>query len=269
MVRMVTDKPQTTSRELQEHLAADGVVVQRSTIQHTLHLEKLIRRAMRKKSFLSIWYKKSRMRYAKAHLDKPEAFWKKILWSDETKIELFGQNKRGYAWWEKNHTEFHEKWLVQVVETLLKLRATWIPLSISRSLTRMFKSRSQSWSYAGVGFFSRAVILSTVQNPPRNSCRRTSTVFWNGHPSPQTLTSLKMYWKYHLPDFRDLSVAIGGVYSLLLQQKEVLLNMNGIISLGSPNVCTCLLFCLIAHKNVSVGPIKMISLLRCSCFHNV
>ena len=37
------------------------------------------------------------MRYAKAHLDKPEAFWKKILWSDETKIELFGQNKRGYA----------------------------------------------------------------------------------------------------------------------------------------------------------------------------
>ena len=54
MVRMVTDKPQTTSRELQEHLAADGVVVQRSTIQHTLHLEKLIRRAMRKKSFLSI-----------------------------------------------------------------------------------------------------------------------------------------------------------------------------------------------------------------------
>ena len=25
---------------------------------------------------------------------------------------------------EKNHTEFHEKWLVQVVETLLKLKAT-------------------------------------------------------------------------------------------------------------------------------------------------
>ena len=94
MVRMVTDKPQTTSRELQEHLAADGVVVHRSTIQCTL----LIRRVMRKKPFLSVCHKKSRMRYGKAHLDKPEAFWKNILWSDETKIELFGQNKRRYAW---------------------------------------------------------------------------------------------------------------------------------------------------------------------------
>ena len=40
MVRMVTDKPQ---------LAADGVVVHRSTIQCTLHQEKLIGRVMRKK----------------------------------------------------------------------------------------------------------------------------------------------------------------------------------------------------------------------------
>ena len=68
---MVTDKPQITSRELQEHLAADGVVVHRSTIQHTLH------QVMRKKPFLSVRHKKSRMRYGKAHLDKPEAFWEK------------------------------------------------------------------------------------------------------------------------------------------------------------------------------------------------
>ena len=33
------------------------------------------------------------------NMEKPEAFWKKILWSDETdeKIELFGQNRRGYT----------------------------------------------------------------------------------------------------------------------------------------------------------------------------
>ena len=77
MVRMVTDKPQTTSRELQEHLAADGVVVHRSTIQCTLHQEKLIRSMMRKKAFPEFFRHKSHMRYGKAHLDKPEAFWKK------------------------------------------------------------------------------------------------------------------------------------------------------------------------------------------------
>src|SRR4029434_7740453 len=36
MVRMVKDNPQTTSKDLQDHLAADGVTVHRSTIQRTL-----------------------------------------------------------------------------------------------------------------------------------------------------------------------------------------------------------------------------------------
>ena len=57
MVRMVTDKPQTTSRELQEHLATDGVVVHRSTIQRPLHQVKLIGWVMRKKPFLSVRHK--------------------------------------------------------------------------------------------------------------------------------------------------------------------------------------------------------------------
>ena len=130
-------------------------------------------------------------------------------------------------------------------------------------------------SYARVGFFSRTMIQSTVQNPPRNWCRSTSTIFWNGHQSPQTLTSLKMcgliwsrlsthgsqetwlnwrhcVWrngpKYHLPDFRDLSVAIGGVYRLFLQQKEAQLNINGIMSMGCPNLCTCLFLFICTQK---------------------
>lgn len=32
----------------------------------------------------------------------PASFWNKVLWTDETKIELFGQNKRRYAWRQKN-----------------------------------------------------------------------------------------------------------------------------------------------------------------------
>lgn len=37
IVRMVTDIPQITSKERQEHLAADGVTVHRSTIQCNLY----------------------------------------------------------------------------------------------------------------------------------------------------------------------------------------------------------------------------------------
>lgn len=52
MVRMVKDNPQTTSKDLQGHLAADGVTVHCSTIQRTLHREQLYGRVMRKKPFL-------------------------------------------------------------------------------------------------------------------------------------------------------------------------------------------------------------------------
>uniref|UniRef100_A0A673XKP2 Tc1-like transposase DDE domain-containing protein n=1 Tax=Salmo trutta TaxID=8032 RepID=A0A673XKP2_SALTR len=115
MVRTVKNSPQTTSKDLQHHLAADGVTVHRSTIQRTLHKEKLYGRVMRKKPFLHTRHKQSRLRYANAHLDKPASFWNKVVWTDETKIELFGHNKGRYAWRQKN-TAFQEKHLLPTVK---------------------------------------------------------------------------------------------------------------------------------------------------------
>lgn len=115
MVRMVKDNPQITSKELQGHLAADGVTVHCSTIQRTLHREQLYGRVMRKKPFLHTRHKKARLRFAKLHLNKPGSFWNKVLWTDETKMELFGHNKRRYAWRQKN-TAFLEKHLLPTVK---------------------------------------------------------------------------------------------------------------------------------------------------------
>lgn len=49
------------------------------------------------------------MKFAKTHLDKEKGFWERVLWSDETKIELFGHNdvkkiwrKKGEAFQPKN-----------------------------------------------------------------------------------------------------------------------------------------------------------------------
>lgn len=42
------------------------------------------------------------------------------------------------------------------------------------------------------------------------------------------------------PDFRHFWVAIGGIYRLLFQKKEVLWNINWITPLICPNSCTCL-----------------------------
>lgn len=71
---MVTEKPLTTSSELHDHLAADGAVHHDSTIQHTLHQEKLIGRVMHKKSHLSVYHNMSHIRSAMTHMEKPEAF---------------------------------------------------------------------------------------------------------------------------------------------------------------------------------------------------
>lgn len=139
---MVKNNPQATSKD---HLAADGVTVHPSTIQRTLHKEKLYGRVMRKKPFLSIYHKQSCLRYAKANLDKPASYWNRVLWTDKTKIEIFGHNKPRYGWWQKN-TAFQEKHLLPMVKfgILLMFRVAWIPLSISQFLRIMFKNLSQS-----------------------------------------------------------------------------------------------------------------------------
>uniref|UniRef100_A0AAZ3RCA0 Transposase n=1 Tax=Oncorhynchus tshawytscha TaxID=74940 RepID=A0AAZ3RCA0_ONCTS len=45
--------------------------------------------------------KKARLRFATAHGDKDRTFWRNVLWSDETKIELFGHNDHRYVWRKK------------------------------------------------------------------------------------------------------------------------------------------------------------------------
>jgi hypothetical protein len=38
------------------------------------------------------------MQFATAHWDKDHIFWRNVLWSDETKIELFDHNDHHCVW---------------------------------------------------------------------------------------------------------------------------------------------------------------------------
>jgi len=48
-------------------------------------------------------------------MDDPEEDWKNIMWSDETKIELFGKNSTRRVWRKKNE-ELHPKNTIPTVK---------------------------------------------------------------------------------------------------------------------------------------------------------
>ena len=48
----------------------------------------------------------ARLKFARDNQDKDLTFWKHVLWSDETKIDLFGHNDQSYGW-RKEGEAFH------------------------------------------------------------------------------------------------------------------------------------------------------------------
>ena len=81
-------------------LEETGTKVSISTVKRVLYGHNL-KGSARKKPLLQNSHKKARLRFATAHGDKDSTFWRNVLWSDETKMELFGHNDHRYVWREK------------------------------------------------------------------------------------------------------------------------------------------------------------------------
>ncbi len=121
LVREVKKNPKITVAELQRCIREMGESCRKSTITAALHQSGLYGRVARRKPLLSARHMKARMEFAKKHLKDSKMVTNKILWSDETKIELFGLNSKRYvektrhcsspvqyspkseAWWWQHH----------------------------------------------------------------------------------------------------------------------------------------------------------------------
>ena len=84
--------PLTPSTVPDTHLKAVGTTVTKRTISNTLHREGFKSCCARKVPLLKKAHVQTRLKFAKEHMDDPEEACEKVIWLDETKIELFGIN---------------------------------------------------------------------------------------------------------------------------------------------------------------------------------
>ncbi|KAI3363740.1 hypothetical protein L3Q82_001204 [Scortum barcoo] len=115
LIQEVTKDPQKTSKELQASLASVKVSVHDSTIRKVLAKGGIHGRVPRRKPLLSKKNTKDRLTFAKRYLDYPQDFWRNILWTDESKIDLFGRCTARYIW-RKNGTAFDKKNIMPTVK---------------------------------------------------------------------------------------------------------------------------------------------------------
>ena len=92
-----------------------GVVVSAQTVRLTLQEHNLHGRRPRRKPLLQARHKKARLLFANAYVTKPLHFWEKILWSDETKINLFGSDGIQKVW-RRPHEEYKDKCMVSTMK---------------------------------------------------------------------------------------------------------------------------------------------------------
>ncbi|KAG2457186.1 TCB1 transposase, partial [Polypterus senegalus] len=107
LVREVTKKPMVTLSELQRSSVERGEPSRRTTISAAIHQSGLYGTVARRKPLLSKRHMAACLEFAKRHLKDCQTMRNTILWSDETKIELFGVNVRCHVW-RKPGTAHHQ-----------------------------------------------------------------------------------------------------------------------------------------------------------------
>lgn len=95
IIREIKKNPRTTIREIKEGLDLD---ISDRTIRRRLAERDLKSYFAKKRPMISARNKKKRLQFAKDHVNKPLEFWKRVIWSDESKFELFNKKRRTRVW---------------------------------------------------------------------------------------------------------------------------------------------------------------------------
>ena len=115
LVREASKRPTATLKELQEFQGSTGCGLHVTKISSILHMYGLWGRMARRKPFLTKKNIQARLEFGKTKIKSPKSMWENVLWSDETKVELFGHNSKRYVW-RKNNNALHPKNTIPTVK---------------------------------------------------------------------------------------------------------------------------------------------------------
>lgn len=103
----------TTSSQIKDDL---DLSVSSITVRRRLLEAKLFARSPRKVPLLTKRHVSNRMKFAKTHMDWPKEKWRNVLWTDESKIVLFGTKGRRQYVRRPPGTEYQPQYIVKTVK---------------------------------------------------------------------------------------------------------------------------------------------------------
>ncbi len=129
LMRRVEENRHASSLQLSKEVESQtGVTISRDTIRRTLQRNGMHGCRPQNKALLKPRHKKARLDFARAHADKDEDYWDSILWSDETKINVFGTD--GFKTVAKVRNTKKNAWCLQwnMVVAVSLCGAAWVLL---------------------------------------------------------------------------------------------------------------------------------------------
>ncbi len=108
IVRAVKKNPKVSAPKLITMLSTDhGKTVHPRTVNHVIQRSGLKSRVAQKKPYISKVNRKKRLAFATKWLDASETWWNSVIFTDESKYNIFGSD--GYQRvWRSPNTEFEE-----------------------------------------------------------------------------------------------------------------------------------------------------------------
>ncbi|GFS65246.1 transposable element Tcb1 transposase [Trichonephila inaurata madagascariensis] len=102
IVRKVKKNPKISAPKLADQIAtASGKKVHPETVRRILRSGGYNCRVSRKKPFISSVNQQKRLDFVSAHVDKDFDFWKTVVFTDESKFNVFGSDGRRKVWRKK------------------------------------------------------------------------------------------------------------------------------------------------------------------------